>query len=466
MHLEFVGGAQTVTGSKHILRTANATVLLECGLFQGRRRESIERNRTLGVDVRELDAVVLSHAHIDHSGALPILVKNGYTGPIYATPATRDLCAALLADAAMIQASDARYINKVIERDNADMDFVEPLFDETDVLGVLRQMISVPYRRAQLIAPGITLTFNEAGHILGSAIPILDIDEHGRKRRLAFTGDLGRKHAPILRPPEPPKGVHVLLSESTYGDRTHGSIEQMEGDLATIINRAVARGGKIVIPSFALERAQEVIYALKRLRGGNHIPSIPVFVDSPLTVTVTEIFKLHPECYDREMREMLVRGDSPFDFADLEYISDKEVSKSVTASTDSSIVISASGMCEAGRILHHLKGTIEDEKNSIVIVGFQAPHTLGRRIAERHQRVKIFGVERNLRAEVNVLDGFSAHADQTELLEFAAEVSAESELEKIVLVHGELPAQKVLAAKLDQHGFDVAIPKAKDRIEF
>ena len=467
MRIEFVGAAQTVTGSKHVVRTRDATVLLDCGLFQGRRRESLERNRTLGVDPQNLDAVVLSHAHIDHSGALPLLVKHGYRGPIYATPATRDLCAVMLADAAFIQDADARYINKVIERDQADMERVEPLYDSADVLGVLRQMISVPYHRRQLVAPGIYATFLDAGHVLGSAITVLDVDDEGETKHVVFTGDLGRRNLPILRDPEIPSGAHVLITESTYGDRLHKPFEQMEDELATVLKRVFERGGKIIIPSFALERAQEIIYALKRLRSQGRMPKMPVYVDSPLTVKVTEIFKLHPECYDADTRTLLQGKDSPFDFEELHYVSDVEDSKAIDASPEPAIIISASGMCEAGRVLHHLRVTMENEKNAIVIVGFQAQHTLGRRIVERRPHVRVFGVERDLRAEVVVLNGFSAHADQRELLEFAEAVRDRGPLRQIVLVHGEPSAQRALRAELDARHFpDIRVPSAGEVMTF
>ena len=464
MELEFVGAAQTVTGSKHLVHTEHATVLLDCGLFQGRRRESNEKNKTLGFSARELDAVVLSHAHMDHAGALPMLAKNGYDGPVYATPATRDLCGVMLEDAAMIQASDARYINKVIDRDHAPMDHVEPLYDEKDVARALRQLVALPYERRQEIAKGVFVTFLDAGHVLGSAICVLDVEEGGKTKRLVFTGDLGRHHIPILRDPEVAPHAQLLVIESTYGDRLHAPIEQMHEDLATVVNRVYQRGGKVVIPSFALERAQEVVYALKELRAQKKIPHLPVYVDSPLTVKITDVFKRHPDCYDAAARHLLETSGSPFDFDDLRYVSDKEDSKSLDASAEPSIIISASGMCEGGRVVHHLKATIESEKNTVLIVGYQAQHTLGRRLVERRPRVKIFGVERELRAEVVVLNGFSAHADQHDLLEY---VAASGPLEHVFLVHGDPQPQRVLKEKLAERGLDstrVHAPATGERI--
>jgi metallo-beta-lactamase family protein len=467
MQIEFVGAARTVTGSKHLVRTEAATLLLDCGFFQGRRRESIEINRSLGLDARQLDAVVLSHAHIDHSGALPFLVKNGFDGPIYATPATRDLCAVMLEDAAMIQLQDARYINKLIERDHADMEKVEPLYGPDDVVRVLERMVSVPYHRSLHIAPGVRLQFHDAGHVLGSAIVQLDVEDEGKTKRVVFTGDLGRKKIPILRDPEVVDGADVLITESTYGDRLHEPIGAMEDKLASILKRTFDRGGKVIIPSFALERAQEVLYAIRTLKKQGRMPKMPVYVDSPLTVKITDIFKLHPECFDVETRALIQSDDSPFEFMELKYISDKEESKAIDASSEPCVIISASGMCEAGRVVHHLKAAVESEKNTVCIVGFQAPHTLGRRIVERRPRVKIFGVERDLRAEVATLNGFSAHADQRDLVEYASEVRARGHLGKVALVHGELQAQEVLRGKLRAADIDdVVLPEAGDRRDF
>ncbi len=470
MQIEFVGAAQTVTGSKHLIRTRHANVLLDCGMFQGRRKESIAKNQDLGVDPRAIDAVILSHAHIDHAGALPLLVKQGFDGPIFTTPATRDLCAVMLEDAALIQANDARYINKVIERDNADMDPVEPLFTEQDVMRVLEQMVAVPYRRTVPVADGMHVTFYDAGHVLGSAISAIDVEEptsDGRKtKRVVFTGDLGRKNMPILRDPEIVEDAHALLTESTYGDRLHKPIAAMEDDLADVLERTYKRGGKIIIPSFALERAQEILYAVNELKRRGRMPKMKVYVDSPLTVKITDIFRVHPECYDAETRALIRSNESPFDFEEVDYVTDKQDSIAIDASPEPCVIISASGMCEAGRVVHHLKAAIESPKNTVCIVGFQAPHTLGRRIVERRSRVRIFGVERDLRAEVVVMNGFSAHADQRDLVEYAGSLEERGPLGRIALVHGENGAQKALIAKMKENGLDDAVaPGPGDMIE-
>jgi metallo-beta-lactamase family protein len=472
MELEFVGAAQTVTGSMHLVRTEHATILLDCGLYQGKRRESFERNRHLPLPIDDIDAVVLSHAHIDHSGALPLLIKGGYDGPIYATPATRDLCAVMLRDAAAIQQQDARYLNKQADREGQDTE-VEALYNDEDAIETISRFFTVPYEGSSrrgpgaLIAPGVRLHFHDAGHVLGSAITVLDLEERGARKRLVFTGDLGRKDRPILRDPEVVDGADVLISESTYGDRLHDGVEKMEDDLAAAVNRTFKRGGKILIPSFALERAQEVVFALRKLFRDKRIPQLPVYVDSPLTVKITDVFKLHPECYDSETRALLRGHDSPFEFPGLNYVDDREGSKAIDAEQSPSIIVSASGMCEAGRILHHLKATIEDDKNTILIVGYQAQHTLGRRLVEQRMRVKIFGVERDRRAEVVVLNGFSAHADQRDLLSYAGETKSRGPLDRVVLVHGDPKPQKILADKLRDAGHTkIDIPAAGDKIHF
>jgi metallo-beta-lactamase family protein len=381
--LKMVGGAGSVTGSKYLLRTTRATVLLDCGLFQGHRKDSNARNRALPINVAAIHAVVLSHAHLDHSGALPLLWKRGYRGPVYATPATRDLCVPMLEDSAGIQMSDAAHIAKLIAR-GVDLDPVDALYDLDDVVGTLTCIVALPYHRSQVIAPGVSLSFMDAGHILGSAIVVLDIDDDNKRTRLVFSGDLGQRETPILRDPEIPKGTDVLLMESTYGDRLHAPVADSVEIMAATIERTIGRGGKVVIPAFALERTQEVIFSLKQMRQSGRLVGIPVFVDSPLTVKVTDVFRLHPDCSSREFLAAM-QHDTPFDFPGLTYVSDTEASKALTRDTTPCVVIAGSGMCEGGRVLHHLRANIGDPRATVLLVGFQAEHTLGRRLAENRK---------------------------------------------------------------------------------
>ena len=467
MRVEFVGAVGgDVTGSRHIVHTEKARLLLDCGLFQGRRAETIERNQNLGFRASDIDVMVLSHAHIDHSGALPRLYRQGFRGPIYCTPATRDLCAAMLEDSAEIQAQDAEYINRKIARNGSNMLPVEPLYDQKDVVGTLGLMVNVPYHRPVKIAEGVTLTYYDAGHVLGSALVALDIDVVGDQRRLLFSGDLGRRNMPLLRDPEVPPGTSCLLLESTYGDRIHDPIERMEDELCDVITRTVERGGKVIVPSFALERAQEVVYGLKQLAEQGRLPDVPVYVDSPLTVKLTDVFRIHPECYDEETRKILMSGDSPFDFDQLRYVSAVEDSKAIDRNEEPAVIISASGMCEFGRVVHHLVAALENRKNTVLIVGYQAQHTLGRRLVELRPRVRIFGVERERQAEVAVLDGFSAHAGQDDLIEFAEAVRESGPLRHVALVHGESEARETLKALLEERGFpSVSTPSRGEHLE-
>ncbi len=448
MRIFFAGAARDVTGSQHLLEFNGARLLLDCGLYQGRRKESTERNRHLPFDPRQVDAMILSHAHIDHSGNIPTLVKEGFRGGITCTPATRDLCSVMLRDAAHIQEADAEFLN----RKHADQleEPVVPLYDEADVLKALTQFRSLDYHRPTPVLPGVTCTFLDAGHVLGSAIVQLDIDVAPDRLRLVFSGDLGRRNMAILRDPEIPEPPDVLILESTYGDRLHAPMAGMETQLAGVINRTVAREGKILVPSFSLERTQEFVYALHRLTLRQAIPPIPIYVDSPLSVRITEIFKLHPECFDDETLAFLRKDGDPFGFENLTYISNVEDSKALNDRQGPMIIMAASGMCEAGRILHHLRNGIEDARNTILIIGYQAKNTLGRKIVERQPAVRIFGVERSLEAEVVVMDAFSAHGDRDDLLDFVKR--CRSSLRRVFLVHGEEDQMLPLGDRLTAMG--------------
>ena len=464
MKIQFIGAVRSVTGSMHLVEVNGYRVLLECGLFQGRRQESYERNRTLPFDCSSIDAMVLSHAHIDHSGNIPNLVRSGFQGNIYATPATRDLCSAMLRDSGYIQEQDAGYVNKWRRRKGQPP--IEPIYTVEDATKSLNQFVGVNYGRPMLIGPGITLRFQDAGHILGSAFVILDIEEDGRKTRLMFTGDVGRKHLPILRDPEVIEGVDYLICESTYGNREHETPDQARQTLRRVVSETYRDNGKVIIPAFAVGRTQEIVYHLHTLTEERKIPKLPIFVDSPLAVNVTEIFRMHPECYDAELREFIGNGrKDPFGFYGLKYIRYVEDSKELNFLQEPAVIISASGMAEAGRILHHLKNNIENPHNRVLIVGFQAEHTLGRRIVERRPEVKIFGEPYNLRAKVEIINGYSAHADRNELHDLVQSIKSDR-LKHVYLVHGEEEASEAFAADLRQMGgFDVSVPTPMKVVE-
>jgi len=462
MRLQFFGAARTVTGSMHLLEANGSRILLDCGLYQGPRQESFDRNRNLPFEARTVDAMVLSHAHIDHSGNIPVLVRSGFAGDIFTTAASRDLCAAMLRDSAHIQEEDAAYVSK--KRAKQGLPPIEPLYTAEDAESSLNSFVGLGYNRPLHIAPGITLTLYDAGHILGSALVVLDVEEGGQSRRLVFTGDLGRKGMPILRDPQVVDKANYLIIESTYGDRLHDPIESTDQALRTIVVDTFQRGGKVIVPAFAVGRTQELVYALHRLMVARKLPNLPIFVDSPLAVNVTEVFRLHPECFDSETRQFMDLGDGrdPFGFSRLAYVRSAEASKELNFMREPAIIISASGMAEAGRILHHLKNNVQDPRSTVLIVGWQAPDTLGRRLVEHQPVVKIFGEEYHVKAQVATINGFSAHADRAELVDYVRQL-ANPDLKAAFVVHGEESASLALAEALaDLMDGQVSVPRLGD----
>lgn len=463
MFLEFHGAARNVTGSRHLLGVNGHRVLLDCGLFQGRREESDRLNRTFGFDPETIDAVVMSHAHIDHSGALPALVKNGFRGPIHGTLATADLLSVMLRDSAAIQEKDIEFVNKRLGRENQPLR--EPLYVMEDADRTMERVHGHPYYEPIPVVPGVTATYYDAGHLLGSAVVVLQLVEQGAKKTLMFSGDLGRKNVPILRDPEvPPDVPDALIIESTYGDRVHAPIEQVEDHLVALVQRVFARKGKIIIPAFAVGRTQELVYTLARLIRAGRIQGTAVYVDSPLAVNVTEVFRRHPEAYDAEIRKILEETGDPFGFKLIQYVRSVEESKALNNLSGPFIVISASGMAEQGRILHHLRNGIEDPRNVVLLVGYQADNTLGRRLADGATEVRIFGEMFERKAEVEVMHEFSAHADRVELLQWVNRLKGKPS--RAFAVHGEEAQSVAFAAYLRQAGIPQAeAPTLGERVD-
>ncbi len=464
MNITFHGAAQTVTGSRHLLSLNDHQLLLDCGLFQGRRKDTYSRNLNFPFDVTALDAAILSHAHIDHSGNLPNLVKQGYPGSINATSATAHLAGVMLRDSGHIQESDVKFVNK--RRAKRGEAPIEPLYTIADAATAAEQFVQRDYDAQFEAIPGAIATLVEAGHILGSAGVILDLEENGRKVRLMFSGDIGRADLPIVRDPVLPKDVDYLIMESTYGDRSHDSSGQAYDELQAVLSRTIERGGKIIIPSFAVGRTQTLVYYLHQMIDRHEIPRIKVFVDSPLAVNVTDIFRDHPECFDEEATNFMLTDPhgSALGFDLLTYTRSVDESKAINFIDDPVIIISASGMAETGRILHHLRNNIEDERNTVLITSWMAPHTLGRRLSEGKKRIKIFGEEHKVRAEVASINGLSAHADQPHLIEYA--LASKDTLKGVFLVHGEEGPALTLMEKLKQAGLqNVHYPELGESVD-
>ena len=448
MQLTFWGAARTITGSQHLIEVEGSRILLECGLFQGRRAESYAINQMLPFEARSVDAMILSHAHIDHSGNIPNLVKSGFRGSIVCTHATRDLCAVMLRDAGAIQEEDVRFLN----RHGKSPRMLEPIYTLEDAERSLRQFASYDYERWVGVTGQVRVIFGDAGHMLGSAWELLELTEGSRTVRLCFSGDLGRPGLPILRDPAPMPPADYLIIESTYGDRLHPPVDEATPELQRAISDVVSRRGKVVIPAFAVGRTQEIVYRLNDLVNRGEMPNVPVFVDSPLAVNVTEAFRTHPECYDDETRRALLADSdgSVFGFKRLTYIRRVEDSKALNDLDGPAVIISASGMAEHGRVLHHLRHTIEDPRHMILFVSFQARDTLGRRILDGQRYVKILGDEFTVRAEVRRIEAFSGHADRGDLLAWVRPQA--SNLRGVFLVHGEEEAMRALTEGLHDLG--------------
>ncbi len=464
MRITSFGAARMTTGSKHLLEVNDQKILLDCGLFEGKREESFDRNRNLPFDPATLNAVILSHSHIDHSGNLPTLVLKGFPGNIYSTFAARDLCNIMLQDSAKVQASDLAYVNK--KREKKGLPLFKPLYEMPEVEATLSQFVALDYNRPFPVADGVTATFLDAGHILGSAQVQLDLKENGRKVRLLFSGDVGRGNNDILRDPTAAQDVDVLLMESTYGGRMHEDMKSVKKDLCRIVNQTMDRKGKLLIPSFAVGRAQQVVYMLHQLREVECFPKIPIYVDSPLTVNATEVFRLHPECYNQQIHDFLNARRNPFGWEEITYIREVTHSMALNKIHESMIIISASGMCEAGRILHHLANSIDDDRNTILFVGFCAQNTLGARILAGEKKVNIFGEPHVVRAKIERLEAMSGHADHNELIQYTHRMTGPKK--KIMLVHGELAYSEALqnSLQVEYPESEVVIPELGVPIEF
>jgi len=457
LEITFAGAAREVTGSCHLLHVNGHTVALDCGMFQGKRAESAEKNRKLPLPIAEIDAVVLSHAHIDHSGRLPYLVAEGYGKTIFATNATRDLCAIMLADSAHIQEKDALFLAK------RNKEFVEPLYGMRHAVRTMELMIGMPYNKPFDVVPGVRATYVDAGHILGSASVILDCTERGVTKRLVFSGDIGRSGLAIIRDPVPPEGADALIMESTYGNRDHESVEGAKAELAQAIRETAARGGRVLIPAFAVGRTQEMIYNIHSLVREKAIPSIPIYLDSPLAIDTTTVFEMHPEIFDQS-EQMVEKVKELFRFDLMRFTRDVEDSKALSKARGPMVIIAASGMMENGRILHHLMQGASDPRNTILVVGFQAEHTLGRRVVERQPVLKIFGEEVPLRAKVVIINGYSAHADRNEMTSWLGRVKEKSpKLGPVWLVHGEPEVQDEFRTALRARGYAVECPEPNTR---
>jgi len=448
-----LGAAEEVTGSKHVLEIDGQSFLIDCGAFQGSRAEADRKNREFGIAEDRIESVILTHGHFDHCGLLPLLAKRGYEGNVYATPASRDIASLIMMDSANIQARDAKYLKSQAQKKGQKFDW-EPLYTEQDAIKAVSHTVGISYNRPMIIGDGVTLEFYDAGHILGSAIASITVKRGGEELNILATGDLGRKGKPIIRNPAIPKSTpDYIILESTYGDRLHESTEDAINKLADIARRTVEKKGKILIPAFAIERTQELVFYFHLLVDKGTIPEVPIFVDSPMATNATTIFQVHPECYNQEIKDAFIKHHkNPFGFNSLHFTTSVQESKALNDHPGPLIIISADGMCEAGRIQHHLMHNIEDPNTTIMTVGYMAKDTLGRRIRNRESEVKIHGDWYKVKARVEEINAFSAHADYRETLEWLQAVDT-SKLKGIFLVHGERKSQNFLKKYLEENGF-------------
>lgn len=461
MKIQFCGAAQQVTGSAHLLTLDSGyNILLDCGLYQGRSKDMANFNATWFFKPSQIDCLVLSHAHIDHCGRIPKLVKDGFAGDIFTTHATRSLCAIMLLDSAKIQERDAEYFNKrqLKKRKKLRKALRTPLYTSEDVPQAMSQFVSTAYERWYKINDQVSVLFRDAGHILGSASVTLKIVEDGKETMVGFTGDIGRPNRPILRDPKPMPPVDYLICESTYGDKDHeGKPAEIEKFLSIIKQTCIEKKGKLIIPAFSVGRTQEIVYMLDQMESAGRLPKIPVYVDSPLAVNATAIFGSHPECYDDDLNEYLLIDDNPFGFNTLTYVRKVEISKSLNDSSEPCIIISSSGMMNAGRVRHHLFNNIDNAKNTLLIVGYCSPDTAGGMLRNGIEKLKLFGEWKPVLMDVEIMDSFSAHADRSEIYDFIK--NQKKRLKKLFLVHGEIDRQKALVDYLGKKGFKkVGIP--------
>jgi len=466
MKIKFCGAARTVTGSAHLLTLDNGyTILLDCGLYQARDEEFEEFNANWQFDPKTLDCLVLSHAHIDHCGRIPKLVKDGFRGKIICTSATRDLCAIMLMDSAKIQEKDAEYINRKNRR-NGSQETAKPLYTSEEAIGCFKKFIGIGYEKWFKINEDVSVYLRDCGHIFGSSNVTLKIKENGKETYFGFSGDIGRPNRPILKDPKQMENLDYLICESTYGGRLHNDLPHDEDALLNVIyNTCIKKKGKLIIPAFSVGRTQEIVYMLDKLENKDLLPSIPVYVDSPLAVNATDIFRLHPECFDAEILEYLIDDPNPFGFNNLKYTRKVSESKSINDLKGPAIIISASGMMTGGRIMHHLINHVEDRRNTILIVGFCAPHTTGARIRNGEKKIRVFGRQLNVNANVEVMDSYSAHGDQQEMIDFLFNLDRKK-LKNIFLVHGELDSQEAFKSVLEINKFSgIEIPDLGQEFE-